>query len=203
MGRNGSDVFVLGEEALDVESDSDSFEEDEGLEAQSPFAVPPAVPTSLRVSRRFSGVDARRLLAVVGLGGGIVVLAGVLVLGGGGGSTAKAPSPARTQTPVVEAGVSAPPSRPVEADRQVAVAPARSLGRAPRREEARAPRHVHRHVKRREPVSKSAPVVAEPAPAPVPVPVAVPQPPSPPVAPSPPPASGGGSGGGPEFSFER
>jgi hypothetical protein len=201
MGRNGNDVFVLGEEALGADSIADRFEDEETQpRSRSPFAAPPTAPAALRPSRGLSRVAGRRFLAVLGLGGGIVVLAGVLVFGGSGDSSLDSPEPVRTEAPVVEAGASAQP-RPVHLDRRVAVAPTRSLRRVARERPRPLRKHSHRRVRRSDPAPESAPAVEELAPEPVPV--AVPQPPSPPPVSSPPPSSGGGSSGRPEFSFER
>jgi hypothetical protein len=210
MGRNANDVFVLGEEAFEADSISDRFsEEEEAPSAQSPFAAAPTGPADLRRSRGVSHRGARRALAAVGLGGGIVVLLGVLVLGGSGDSSMDSPAPPRTETPVVKLGVSAQPSRPVRIHRRAEIAPAHSIGRPAHKRPRPVPEHApHRRVRRSQPPPVSAPPVEEPAtappaPEPVPVPVAVPQPSGPPPVSSPPPAVGGGSSGRPEFSFER
>jgi hypothetical protein len=208
MGRNGNDVFVLGEEAFDADSIPDRFEDEETApRSRSPFAASPTAPAAMRPSRGASRVGTRRALAAVGLGGGIVVLLGVLVLGGSGGSSVDSPAPARTEAPVVKVGASAQPRRPVRVYRRAEIAPAHSLGRVVREQPRPLPEHAHhRRVHSSGPAPVSAPAVEESVPeesAPEPVSVAVPQPPSPPPVSSPPPASGGGSSGRPEFSFER
>jgi hypothetical protein len=208
MGRNGNDVFVLGEESLAAD---DALPTQEGLEDfavnrtdQSDAALfasrSPAPPPS-KSGPRF----AARRLAVFGIGAAVAASAVVLFHGvedgGGRDSVAASPSPAHAPAAVAQTSPLEPFSprvshRPHPAHRKpVHLKPKKSkLKNRPR------------GGPEREPNSEPAPVgppVDAPAPASVPLPVTEPAPSSPPSDPSPPPTGGGGSVARPEFGFER
>lgn len=209
MGRNGNDVFVLGEESLAAD---DALPTQEGIggfavdgvdqsDAASFASRSPAPPPS-KSGPRF----AARRLAVFGIGAAVAASAVVLFHGGGDGggrdSVAASPSPeahppaAVAQTSPLEPSSPRVSHRPHPAHRKpVDAKPEKSkLKNRPR------------GGPEREPNSEPAPVgppVDAPAPAPVPLPVTEPAPSSPPPDPSPPPTGGGGSVERPEFGFER
>lgn len=208
MGRNGNDVFVLGEESLTAddlpareESRGDFLVGDSGEGDFSSFESRPAPTAPLQVG--FRSV-ARRNLAALALGAGAVVLGLVLLNGGGGGSADSSPSP-QAHAPAAVVQVSQPhDSAPLALSRShpVAYQPVRPHSKQHKL------RKRPRGGPEREPNSEPAPVgppVDEPAPAsvPLPVPATEPAPVSSPPDPSPPPTGGGGSVARPEFGFER
>jgi hypothetical protein len=213
MGRNGHDVFVLGDEALvaepDSTQDSGSVWVDEARHRGMDSMEGHEAVASVGVRHRASSVPRR--LAVLGLSvGAVVVFAASRLLTGGGDSPSR-PS-LRSSSVVSPAPLPTPVSKHV-------VAPSPS----PRHRVHRSPKPTRRHGFRRRrsprdigvqretttheaqsrpvavvPTTPSAPV-PPPAPSPAPAPFT-----SPPVRSSLSSAKGGsGSGGGQEFGFER
>lgn len=215
MGRNGNDVFVLGEESLAADDfaprgdEAEDFvvaEPDKGDFVSSSRQSRAASP--FRVGPRFA---ARRRLAVLAIGAAMVVLTLVLLHGGpdsGDGVSAGSSSAPQAQAPPATVQPS-----PAQHSPLLALSRSHPVGRRPvgRRLKARRRHKLEkrpRGVPEREPNSESAPVgppVDEPAPAPVspPIPTTEPAPVSSPPDPSPPPTGGGGSVERPEFGFER
>ena len=213
MGRNGNDVFVLGEESLaadDLEprgEDAADFALGDIAEHDSiAFAPRSRIAEPLPPRPRF---PVRRRLALLALGAAVAAVAVALFRGvGASGGDSAAPSAslqAQAQAPALV--VKAP--RPQDSLSQ-AVSRAYPVARQP----VHAKRKQHKLKKRprggpeREPNSEPAPVgppvdAPVPTPVPLPVPAAEPAPVSSPPDPSPPPTGGGGSVARPEFGFER
>lgn len=213
MGRNGHDVFVLGDENLVAEPDSTQdggsvwvdevryrgTDSEEGHEAV----------TSEGVRLRASSVPRR--LAVLGLSVGAVAVFAASKLVTGGGDSPSPPSmrsssvvsPAPLPTPVIKHAVAPSPPPRHRAHRSQKPVPRHRSGRR------RSPRGkvLQRETTTHE--AQSSHVAVVPTTQPVPVTPSVPVPAPAPYS-SPPvqsslssPPVGSGSGGGQEFGFER
>jgi hypothetical protein len=212
MGRNGHDVFVLGDEALVAEPDSTQdggsvWVDEVRHRGTDSMGWQEAVASGVR--HRASSVPRR--LAVLGLSvGAVVVFTASRLLTGGGDSPSRPSlrsssvvSPALLPTPVKKHVVAPSPSPRHRVHRSQKPVPSHRFRRRRSPHDKGMRRETTTHEAQSSPVgvvptTQSIPVTP-PAPSPAPAPFT-----SPPVRSSlSSPKGGSGSGGGQEFGFER